>query len=252
MIDLHCHIIPCVDDGAQSMEEAVEMAKCAVREGITGIIATPHHANGRYMNPADQVRKAAAMLNDALKEREIPLRIYPGQEIRIFRQLIADRSEWMTLNDSPYVLIEFPFDEIPRYAEETFHELRVMGLVPIIAHPERYQEMVKRPESLLRFVEAGALAQVTSQSVTGALGKKIQAAALQMCRQNLIHFIASDAHDRSRRPFALKEAYAVLEQKLGLKYVYYFQRNAEAVLNSASIDPLEPNFIGKKWYKFWR
>lgn len=252
MIDIHCHILPGIDDGAKSLEESVDMARHALQDGITGIIATPHHVNGKYMNPASGVRDAVALLNGTLQAQDIPLQVYPGQEIRIFSQLSVDRADWMTLNDTPYVLIEFPFGEIPRYAEETFHELRVLGLIPIIAHPERYQEMMNHPERLQRFISAGALAQVTSHSVTGALGKKIQSAALQMCKQNLIHFVSSDAHDVVRRPFGLREAYHVLDKQLGASLVSYYKRNAEAVWRNESIETTNFVYKNNKWYNFWK
>lgn len=122
MIDIHCHILPAMDDGASDSADSIEMARAAVYQGIRTIIATPHHKNGVYENDQAAVREAADQLNKRLIKEDIPLTVLPGQEIRIYGDLERDIAEQqlLTLNDTKYILIEFPFDQVPRYAEQLF------------------------------------------------------------------------------------------------------------------------------------
>lgn len=254
MIDIHCHILPQVDDGAGELEEAIGMAKVAAAEGITDIIATPHHANGKWMNEAGKVNDAVAELNRHLTAGGVPVTIHAGQEIRVYRDLMEDyhRGALLRLNQSPYLLIEFPSASVPSYIDSLLHEFRVEGITPVIAHPERNQELTSNPQRLVEFIEGGALCQVTSHSVNGLFGSKIQKLAIDWCRSNLIHFVASDAHNLRQRAFQLAAAYDKLGRELGEDYPAAYRRNAERLLQGDSIFVPEPALAAKKWFQFWR
>lgn len=254
MIDIHSHILPGLDDGSCDLDESIAMAEEAVREGIATIIATPHHANGKYWNEAAQVRDAVSALREALASRNIPLNVVEGQEIRVYRDLLDDiqSGSAITLAGSPYILLEFPSSRIPERVEDLIHELKLLGLTPIIAHPERNAEIASQPDKLLRFVQLGALSQVTSHSINGLFGKSVQECSVQLCRRNLVHFISSDAHNLSNRAFDLGAAYDAIAGMLGPKYVAYYQTNAELLIAARPIDLWEPSTQARKWYQFWK
>ena len=237
MIDIHSHIIPYMDDGAADMDEALAMARMAVAEGITRIIVTPHHANGQYNNPAGTVNQAVEELRLQLAKHHIPLTLYPGQEIRLYSRLIED---WeggllLPLAQSPYILIEFPSARVPERTKEYIHELQMLGLIPVLAHPERNKELMNHPGLLRELVDSGVRGQVTTHSLTGSFGKAIQKAAFGMCREGLIHFVASDAHNIRQRPFAMQEAYRRITEELGAEWTSYYQRNAQSLLQGEPI-----------------
>lgn len=254
MIDLHCHILPGLDDGSESLEESLEMAREAVKEGIEVIAATPHHGNGWYWNEAEQVREAVGRLNEHLKAHHIPLTVTTGQEIRVYRELIEDylANKLLPLNGSPYILLEFPSSKVPERVDELIHELHVRGLAPIIAHPERNAELVNAPEKLLELIRLGAFTQLTSHSINGLFGKKIRDISLSWCRMNLIHVVASDAHNVTSRTFGLKQAFETISNELGHKFVDYYQSNAQSILYAKDIETMDPKIVRKKWYEIWK
>lgn len=232
MIDIHSHILPFRDDGAADWEAALAMAQDANRDGITTVIATPHHANGMYMNPASDIRQAVSELNERLRQIGNSLIVLPGQEIRIYDDLFNDleQGQLLSLAGSRYILLEMPSSRVPRNMEEVCHELIIQGFVPVIAHPERNAGVAADPSQLERLIELGALGQVTAQSLAGVLGNKLQKLSLELCRRNLVHLVASDAHDSANRPFGLREAYSTLEKELGLEICGYFRKNAQKIV----------------------
>lgn len=249
MIDLHCHILPNLDDGAQSMEESVAMAKAACKEGIHTIVATPHHQNGVYINPGKSVLRQVKKLNDRLKEEKINLTILPGQEIRLYGELLEDYEFKciVTMNCTDvYTLIEFPANHVPRYAEKMLYELRLRGVTPIIAHPERNTELIEYPDMLHKLVKQGALTQITARSVTGKFGKKIKKFSLQLIEHHLTHVIASDAHNITTRSFYLQSAYETVEKKFGISTSCYFKENSDLLIKGIKIHPKEPQKIRRK------
>ena len=249
MIDIHCHIVFGVDDGAKDLNDSIEMAKAAVDEGITTIIATHHHHNGQYTNSKQDIISRVEILNDELKQRQIPLNILPGQEPRIYGEILGDynNGQILTLNNSDkYIFIELPSGHVPRYTEKLLFDIQMKGLVPIIVHPERNQEIIENSDILYQFVKKGACSQVTASSVAGYFGKKIKKFSLQLIEANLTHFIASDAHNLSSRSFKMREAYAVVEKEFGMNGVYLFQENAELLIDSKTIYKEIPTRVKKR------
>ncbi|NMD70163.1 tyrosine protein phosphatase [Bacillus sp. DNRA2] len=248
MIDVHCHILPNVDDGAENIQASMAMAREAVRQGITTIIATPHHKNNQYENPKPQILTKVTELNQALANEKIPLTVLPGQEIRISGEVLEDyqNQEILSLAHSNYFLIELPTGHVPRYTEKLLYDLQMEGLVPIIAHPERNQELVQSPDLLYQFVKKGALTQITAASVCGAFGKKIKQFSLQLIEANLTHFVASDAHNLVNRTFMMQQAYQQIESKYGIDAVYMFRENAELLVDGERVFKEMPERIKKK------
>ncbi|WP_299744236.1 tyrosine-protein phosphatase [uncultured Rossellomorea sp.] len=249
MIDIHSHILPGIDDGANTIYDSIDMAKQAVSEGIHTIIATPHHRNGKYDNVKSDILPLVKEVNDRLREEHINLQVLPGQECRIYGEILEDyqKGDILPLNQvSQYLFIEFPSSSVPRYAEKLLYDIQVEGLTPVIVHPERNAELIERPEKLYKLVQGGAATQLTASSLTGYFGKNIQKFSQQMIQANLTHFIASDAHNIRNRTFKMEEAMDYIEKKYGIDMVYYFTENAELLIDGKNIYKEIPELIKKK------
>lgn len=250
MIDIHSHLLPGLDDGAQSEQETIELARNAVADGIHTVIATPHHANGHFLNNKQKVLEAVEACNALLKRHGIPLTVLPGQEIRIHDQWLDEwaQDQLLDLASSGYVLMEFPFSHMPSYTLDLIHELAIRGWKPVIAHPERNRELAGEPEKLLDLIDSGALVQVTSHSVMGTFGRTVQKLSLDWIARRMVHLIASDAHHAVKRPFALREAYRIIEHKVGRSLAEELKANAEKLISRQPIEIPEP--LPKK-KRFW-
>jgi protein-tyrosine phosphatase len=219
MIDLHCHILPGVDDGAHSLEEAVTMCRMAAADGCEAMIATPHQRRGEWWN-AD--RAALAALADELQDRIGPgFHVYLGGEVHVDSELLAEIEKLpagggiLPLAGSRYLLIEFDSRGTPREAIHLVHELVVAGWRPIIAHPEFIPWLAPDPELVARLVALGATTQVTAMSVTGDFGRRPQADVNTLLDAGLVHFVASDSHGPRRRPPGLGRARYLIAGRWG-------------------------------------
>ncbi|WP_251552253.1 tyrosine-protein phosphatase [Neobacillus muris] len=248
MVDLHCHILPGADDGAEDLSESILMARIAVEQGITTIVATPHHLNNQYENPRTKIIEQVEKLNLVLQQEKIELKILPGQETRIYGEMVQgiEEGEIQPINGTQYVLVEFSSSHVPRYTEQLFYDIQMKGFIPIVVHPERNQEIIERPEILYQLVKKGALTQVTASSICGDFGKKIKNFSLQLIEANLTHFIASDAHHTRVRTFKMQEAYDVIQAKYGLEMVYAFKENAALVIEGQHVYKDVPERVKKK------
>ncbi|WP_373738916.1 tyrosine-protein phosphatase [Jeotgalibaca porci] len=251
MIDLHCHILPGVDDGAASLQESLSMAEQAIAQGITHLLCTPHHNNGRYENEKSSVIAAVHHLQNALDERNLPLTLLEGQEVRVTGELITaiekDHLLFTDITDT-YLLLEFPTQDVPAFSESLFFELRTLGKVPVIVHPERNAIFREDPNRLIPFLEMGCLAQLTAPSIVGIFGKQIQKTAHEMVTHNLVQMVASDAHGISKRRFYLKEAYEIIEQEWGKEKVLQMQQVARDLINGDEVS--YPSYTEVKKKKF--
>jgi len=249
MIDIHCHVLPGIDDGAQDETDAIQMAQQAVNSGIQTVIATPHHKNRVYDNEKAFIEKDVKRLNELFTESNIPLDVLPGQEVRIFGELLEDfeKGEIQTLNNSKYLLLEFPSDSIPAYTEQMIFNIQRAGIIPVIAHPERNRDLYTNPNRLYELISQGALGQLTAGSLTNQFGKEINQVSRQMLEANLIHFIATDAHNTSSRNFeTLKAAYDVIKKDYGAITQYSLEENAKYLMYNENINQNEPLMIKKK------
>jgi protein-tyrosine phosphatase len=248
MIDIHCHILPGLDDGSADLTSSLRMAQAAVADGITTIIATPHH-DGSRRNPALRIREAVREFQQELEARHIPLTVIPGQEARLRDSFLPDLAEGRiaALGSGAYVLLEFPHACVPQDALDILYELKVRKLSAVIAHPERNREIADNPDKLRELVEAGALSQITSHSLTGLFGSKVQKTALRLVKERLTHFVATDAHDPDLRNFNLKEAFRILEERCGGEVIVYLQENARRLAAGLPVEPRIPEWKPLGW-----
>ncbi len=204
LIDLHCHMLPGIDDGSLEMEQSLAMARIAVADGISTTVVTPHHLNGVYSNPAPRIESGIEQLNEALQKAGISLNILPGCELHLTPELpeALDSGAALTIaNQGKAALVELPVHTVPMGAEHLLKQLLAMGLTPVIAHPERNSELRRTPARLGEWVQMGCLGQVTVQSCTGQFGEAVRQSAKTMVQHGFIHVAASDAHrDRRRVP----------------------------------------------------
>jgi protein-tyrosine phosphatase len=201
LIDLHCHLLPGVDDGASDLSASLAMAKSSVAQGVTVVACTPHILPGLYQNCGPDIRRATAALQNALIEAGIPLRVVTGADVHMAPDFIAGlrSGRLLSLADSRYVLVEPPHHTAPPQLEEFFFNLVVAGYVPILTHPERLSWVPSRYETIKRLVLGGAWMQITSGSLAGAFGRNALYWAHRMLDEGFVHLIATDAHDVERR-----------------------------------------------------
>ena len=249
MIDLHCHILPGIDDGADTLEDSIAMAEKAISQGITHILCTPHHNNGSYDNPKSEVITHVSDLQAEFDKRNIALTLLEGQEVRITGELIneikRDEILFTDLEDT-YILIEFPTMDVPSFSEQLFFELRAMEKIPVIVHPERNAKFREEPNRLIPYLDMGCLAQLTAPSIVGKFGKSIQQTAMTMVEHNMVQTVASDAHGVNKRNFYMKEAYEFIEKEFGKEKIELMDQVARDLLNGDSVNYLPYKEIKKK------
>jgi protein-tyrosine phosphatase len=214
MVDIHCHILSGLDDGAESLEMSLAMAEMGIADGVTHIIATPHASPNHEFIP-----ELVKLRRDEIQSRfEGRLTLATGCDFHLsFENLQEIRldPERFTLNQKNYLLVEFADFSIPPSMDNALHELQLAGLTPIITHPERNPLIRTKPERLFRWLRQGCFVQVTAQSLTGRFGKAAQAAAEEWIDAGAVHFLASDAHNITSRPLRLSEAFEYLEKTRG-------------------------------------
>lgn len=222
MIDTHLHILPGVDDGPQTIEESLALARVLVQEGVHAAIATPHYNDEFPRYSSREIQARVADMQQVLHRHAIPLRLFAGHEVLIKPGLIEDieRGNVCTLNGGCYLLLELWNNAWLPETERVIFELRAYGIVPIIAHPERYRAIQQDPTRLATLVQQGVLAQLTAGSLAGMQGNTTRRCAETLLKRGLIHCLASDAHDLRKRPPNLKPALQCAEKLLGKTRAY--------------------------------
>jgi len=197
MIDLHCHILPGVDDGPETLEAAIEMARMAEGDGTKVMFATPHvHWAGL---DRQGLEARVTDFRNAVADAGLALDIRPGGDVASTLGLAG--LQQFQLGDGPYVLLEFPHSQLPAAAESLVFSSLLAGLIPILTHPERHPTFIRDPQRLERFIEQGMLVQVTAGSLLGEFGPDARYCAEHILRQDWVHFLASDGHGtRIRQP----------------------------------------------------
>jgi len=214
MVDLHCHILSGMDDGARTAEESLAMAEAAIADGITHIVATPH-ANNEYRFDFAAVREAAADLQRAVGDR---LKIATGCDFHMSPENIAAlkrNAAPFCIHQKDYLLLEFNDFSIPPAIDSSIYEIQLAGLRPIITHPERNPILRSQPERLEKWIRTGAYGQVTGGSLTGNFGPGAKRTALTWIARGMVHFAASDAHNLTGRPHKLRAAYDLVHAEFG-------------------------------------
>jgi len=226
MYDLHCHILPCMDDGSSFVEETRKMLKIAVQEGIQVIAATHHFFDDEttiedYLGLWESRYKQIQSVLEGFKK---DIQIVKGAEVMINPFLTQlDGLHRLCINEGRYLLIELPMIDLPQFTEEVIHNLQVKGIVPILAHPERNYRIANNPDLLNPLIELGALVQINTGSITGLFGKKIRRCAKTLFKNNMAHLIGTDAHSAVKRPPEMRKSAQILERWVG-------QQRAETIL----------------------
>ncbi len=217
MIDTHLHILPDVDDGPETIEEAVALASALVQDGIHTAIATPHYNDQFPQLSAAEVRERVNGLQQVLDRQGIMLRLFAGHEALIKPGLVDDiqAGRLATLNGSRYLLLELWNNSWLPETERMIFELRAFGITPILAHPERYRFFQKDLELLTSLLRQGVLIQITASSLVGMQGRMAQRTTQTLLKRGLVHCIASDAHGLHKRPPAIAQGLNQVVQVIG-------------------------------------
>lgn len=230
MIDIHCHILPGIDDGAKDIDTTEKMLRLAADDGVKQIIVTPHYEETRYQPSLVEIEQKLELIRPIAAP--LGIEVYPGMEVYLTPDTPNDLKEGrlLTLAGSRYLLVEFPSQQIPPYAERVLFEIMLQGIIPVIAHPERNYEIINHPNRLIKLLDKGALTQVNSWSVLGYFGKEAAQCARVLLHHGLAHFLASDAHsDKSRTP-QLAEAVLKINQIASKETVQELKQNAQKIL----------------------
>lgn len=243
MIDLHCHILPGIDDGARTLDEAIEMCRMAAAEGCRAMVATPHQRRGAWWNAdRESITGIAKKVQAAVGS---VLRIYLGGEVHVDSDLLAEVEKLpgggiFTLAGSKYLLIELGAHGRGSEAIHVVHELTVAGWRPILAHPELIPWLADDFDLLERLVALGARLQLTAMSVTGDFGQLPQASTHTLIEAGLAHFVASDCHDRQRRPPGMRRAYHLIAGRWGAEVAKRLvSDNPRAVVQNRPLPQME-------------
>ncbi|WP_226703235.1 tyrosine-protein phosphatase [Microbulbifer elongatus] len=220
MIDLHCHLLPGVDDGAKDLQQALTLAQMSVAQGVTHAVMTPHIHVGRYQNDYSSIERAFLDLRDALSVARIPLRIGFAAEVRIGGEIpvmIRDRripflGTWEGMR---VLLLELPYHTVPPEAEHFVTWLIKNNIRPLIAHPERNKGILRDFNRIFSLARLGCLFQITAGSVTGAFGEPVQRCAEKLLKTELVTVMATDTHHPVRRPPILGDGRRAAEKILG-------------------------------------
>lgn len=199
-IDLHCHLLPGVDDGPTTMKEALLLARSLMDKGFDQVVATPHYIEDYSRDFQNQVEETHALLIKALEAEKIPLKVYLGGELMLLPGLmdLAKGRELPTLNGSRYVLLELPlYQPLPLYMEDVFFTLKARGYIPLLAHPERMEAFKGDIIQLFNLTRKGILLQVNLGSLAGLYGSSAKKLARKLLRNGLASFLATDSHDAS-------------------------------------------------------
>ncbi len=214
MVDIHCHILFGLDDGAPTIEDSLAMAEDAIADGITHVVGTPHSSSEHKFDFA-RVRAARDELSAKLEGR---LTLATGCDFHLNPeniQAIRKESAPFCINQKDYLLVEFNEFSIPPAMNQTLHELHLQGLRPIVTHPERNAILRTQPDRLRDWVHQGCFAQVTAGSLAGVFGPLAKENAWAWMAQGLVHFVSSDGHNTTRRPLKLKFAYEAVKSRFG-------------------------------------
>lgn len=252
MIDIHCHILAGLDDGAKTLENSVEMARMAAATGTTDIVATPHASPQHAFSP-EAVELKISELRAATSNL---IRLHKGCDFHLSATNVQDallRPTKYAINHHCYVLVEFSDLLIPPTSVEIFRRMRTAGMIPIITHPERNTQLQRNLKQIKAWVAEECLIQVTAQSFLGRFGKLAKAAADDLMSNGLVHFVASDAHDAVDRTPVLSEAYKYIENTYGYRQAErVFVENPRAVLDGDPLEPFEPELSrSRRWQHFF-
>ncbi len=255
MVDIHHHLLWGLDDGAKDFETSIAMAKASAADGVTHVVCTPH-SNGVFAYEPEANAEKMAELQARLDAEGVKLTIGIGCDFHLSYDNIVDVKAnplRYSVNGLGYLMVEIPDYGVPRGLTETFYELQLVGLTPILTHPERNPTLQQDEDRLAEWMRGGLLVQVTGDSVTGRMGKKAEKMAHQLLEKRWVHFLATDAHNVTSRPPRLSEARDLVAKKYGEDYAVKLTTiHPQAVFEGKSFEPDEPlglyeEFKEKSW-----
>ena len=243
MIDIHCHLLPGIDDGARTLVEALDMARTAVEDGIDHAVMTPHLHPGRYENTCSSTEGPLREFREALRQEKIALEISVAAEVRFSIEILT----WLEQDEVPFLgemdgyrimLLEFPHGHIPHGAENLIQKLLDKKIRPIIAHPERNKDVIRDLAKIEPFVEMGCLLQLTASAVAGHFGEGSHLRARQLLELGVVNVLATDAHNlKGRRP-ELREGMEAAAKIVGEAAAHEMvHENPRAILGPAYATP---------------
>ncbi len=243
MYDLHCHILPSLDDGPSSLDDAVSMARVAAMDGIVGTVVTPHGDAVEAAGGKDELERRLNALRAEMARAGVKLQLMAGAEHKLRPELVESLVQGRAprLNGSRYVLVELDFVNYAPYTEEVVFQLRLRGFTPVLAHPERQEVLQRDPMRVRGLAEQGVVLQLTAGSLEGAFGEGARRAAETMLKEGLAHLLASDAHGATgSRPPVMSRG-AMLARKLvgdkGMELLVH--ENPAAILEDRGVVSLE-------------
>jgi protein-tyrosine phosphatase len=250
LIDLHCHLLPGIDDGSKDLAMSLAMARMASADGISTIACTPHILPGIYNNSGPAIRKAIARLAESIAKAGIPISLVTGADVHIACdlavQLRDDRA--LTINGSRYLLLEPPHHVLPPRLEDLIFGLQTAGYVPILTHPERLSWLEGHYDLVGRLVSSSVLMQITAGSVMGRFGRRPCYWAERMLDEGLCHLLATDAHNTEQRAPRMADARDFVAQRLGDdEAINLVLRRPQGILNNLSPAELPPLPRAKAW-----
>jgi len=254
-VDIHCHLLPGLDDGPANWDQTLTMARAAVEHGLVWVVATPHQG-GRYTeNTPARIQSVVQEAKRKLEEHQIPLQLFAGADVRIDETLVerVQNKEVQPIADGRYLLLELPHD-VYFPLQGLLNDLRRLGITGILTHPERNHAIIRRPELLNEILQAGALVQITAGSITGAFGAVVRRFSEELLLSGKVHVVATDAHGHNGRPPHLGDAHRQIARLLGRDTADILCRRnpARIVLGLApqKLEPVRP--IRSLWSRAWR
>lgn len=254
LVDIHSHILPALDDGAESVADAVAMLEMAAEKGTTDIVATPH-ASPEFRFDAARVEASIAQLQQSC---ESTIRIHSGCDLHLtvenIRAVLREPSRY-TINHQNYLLVELPEFFAPAVMGEVFEQMRGVGIIPVITHPERHPFLTEHVDLLEQWVDKECLIQLTAQSLLGGFGRRARKVASKLLERGLAHFVASDAHDRLHRPPLLGDAFVHVAKDQGREAAeILLEANPRATLSGLPVTRLQGRSGGRAWWPMtgWR
>ena len=234
-IDIHSHILPYLDDGSQSLEQAIDILEQAYNEGIGTIIATPHFYEGIFDNTKLKIEEALLLLEQVMNEKNIEIDIKIGCEVYYSHDICKFLNEGLipTMNGTRYILVEFAPMEAYRNIKNGLMHLIYNGYQPILAHGERYDDLIMDLDKVRELIKMGVRIQVNADSVIGKFGRRYYKVTKRLIKYNLVHYIASDTHNSSTRRPSLKKAYSMIAKKYGNNYArsLFIDNPSELIIN---------------------
>ena len=231
MIDIHNHILPNIDDGAKSKEMSIQMLKNAYGQGITDVVNTVHYQHPMFQDidlSFNSIYKVSQDLQNEIKLKGINIKIHIASEVFYYNNLLKIKNNKLTtMGNGKYMLIEFHPNNIPASQKETLYNLKIEGVTPIIAHPERYRQVQKDINYVYDWLNSGCLIQIDAGSLIGLLGASCMKTSRLIIQENLCQILASDAHNNTKRNFCLKDGYNYAKSIIGDEadlLVYHYPR----------------------------